>query len=647
MPKLDNLNDEQMRPDEDRSVPDASDAPDRATPPREGVIPDQDGFPFDDLSASGNGEEAREEIEKAEDLPLGVPADVPTPPWTDDTQEPREPRRPPRAATYVALAIVVLALLGVLMTIASVHLYLKQQQAVAALRASVDRLAVVYAAPGASETAQRRIAWLRKALAEDDYAQAQKAILSLQRPETTPPEAGGGAVSPDLPGPGGVTSPDHKEPPTPMEASDLPPGAQQFFSEHEELWKAFFGFTRALVQLRRAGAPIDELAEMRASMIEAARTGRADRVEELLDQARKKLEVGLGENLPEALKEKLQRFGQAFQRAQRQHRDVRRAAELARRSEQAAREGDFQRAEALLDEATTALRRAPRAGGRALPMSGRRRGMPPIGPELGFLRFVSQLFAGVMKAEDQDLTQIWESINIAADAIREHNAEQIREILGKAKDALRHIGERRRKMSATLQQAEGQVRSPHPPSAEQQRQRTEVVLSRISAIIDRVRELSPEQYQAAREQIARDLLRALMAPVPTGEPLSEAERAMTPEQRVRAKMRIAGEMYVRLKTSTDADLTELNERFEEARRLITEHKYEEAEGLVDAGVAIMRDMMAQAERRAVPPDAGPTDLPDEVHIDLRGIGSEPIVAPPPAIAPQAGGEHTTSEESEQ
>jgi len=645
---LDNLSDEQRRAEEKRSVPGASDDLDRAARPPEGVIPEQGGFPFDDLSGSEDAEGAQDEVGKAEDLSLGAPPDVLEPPRTDEAQGPREPRRPPRAATYVAFAVVVLALLGVLMTIASIHLYLKQQQAVAALRASVDRLAAVYAGPGAGETEQRRIAWLRKALAEDDYAQAQKAILSLQRPATAPPpEVAGATTGPDLPEPGGDTSTGRREPPSPMEAGDLPPGAQQFFSEHEELWKAFFGFTRALVQLRRAGAPIDELAKMRASMVEAARTGRTDRVEELLDQARKKLEVGLGENLPDALKDKLQRFGQAFQRAQQQHRDVRRAADLARRSEQAAREGDFERAEALLDEATAALRSAPRAGGRAPRMSRRPRGMPPMGPELGFLRFVSQLFAGVMKAEDQDLSQIWESINIAADAIREHNAEQIREILGEARDALRHIGDRRRKMSAAIQQAEEQLRSPHAPSPEQQRRRTEVVLSRISAIIDRVRELTPEQYQAAREQIAHDLLRALTAPVPTGGPLAEAERVMPPEQRVRAKMRIAGQIYVQVRTTTDADLTELNRRFEEARRLITEHKYEEAEELVDAGVAIMRDMMAQAERHGTPRPAGATDLPDEIQLDLRGIGSEPIVVPPPAITSPASSEDTTPQESEQ
>ena len=133
----------------------------------------------------------------------------------------------------------------------------------------------------------------------------------------------------------------------------------------------------------------------------------------------------LGEALPDSLQQKLQGFARAFARAREQDRDVRRAADLAQRSEAAAKAGKFERAEALLDDAIAALRSAPRGRLRPPQMAHQGRGAPSMGPELGFLRFATQLFSQVMKSEERDLTVVWESINNAALAIREHNAEQI------------------------------------------------------------------------------------------------------------------------------------------------------------------------------------------------------------------------------
>ncbi len=606
---------------------------------------EDDGYHFDDLSVPPEGDE---------EVGFEFGDDIPPPPWLDAACEAEGPRRPPRAARIVAFMVVILAGLGIVMTAQSVRLYDRQMQTQATLDASVERLAAIYADPDAGEAAQRRIAWLRKALGDGDYAQARQAIESLEKPPAAPPGAGVATPGgPDIPGPGEALSGGRQgQLPSPAQAGDLSPDVQQFFSDNAELWEAFFGFTRALVQLRRAGAPIDELEQMRASMIEAARTGQADRVEQLLEEAREKIALGTGENLPDALKDRLALFGQAFERAQREGRDVRRAANLAQRSENAAREGDFERAEALLDQAIAAVRGAPR--GRAMRMTrpGQlgRPGAPPVGAELGFLRFLSQIFDRVMKAEEADLTRVWESINNAAVAIREHNAQQVRDILGNAIDAMHDIGARRREMVQTIQQAQQQARSAAPrqgPTQEQRRERTEVVLARIDAILGRVRELTPEQYEAAKEQIARDLMAALTAPVPAATPPATRGRELTPEERVRAKMRLAGEMYMQFKANTDADTTDLDTRFEEVRRLIGEHDYEAAEELLDATVAIMREEAAQAEGREPAGLVGPGefDLEDATQLHLRGLGDEPIMAPPPAIAPND--QPDTAEESEQ
>ena len=629
MHTLDNSRDDPRWPEEHTGAPHRPpERPEAESSPDEGMADDDRDHRFADLPAPLYGDDQ---------AGFDFDDDIPPPPWPDTARAADGPRRPPGAARIVAFMVVILAGLGIVMTVQSVRLYGRQTQTQATLDASVDRLAAVYGGSEADETGQRRIAWLRKALADGDYAQAQQALASLGKPPVPPRGAGASAPGgPEILGPGEGLPGGGGQLPSPAEAGDLPLEVQRFFSDHDELWQAFFGFTSALVQLRRAGAPTDELEQMRASMVEAARTGQAERVEQLLEQAREKVALGGGAALPDPLRDKLAAFGQAFGRAQREGRDVRRAAELAQRSEAAARAGEFERAAGLLDEATAALRSAPRGRGARAPRPGQagQRGAPPVGPELGFLRFLSQIFDRVMKTEEADLTRVWESINNAAGAIREHNADQVREILGGAMDAMRSIGARRREMVRTIQQAQEQARAAGPqqgPSEAERRERTEVVLARVEAILARVRELSAEQYEAAKEQIARDLMAALTAPVATSAPPSAAEPELTPEERVRAKMRLAGQMYVQLKASTDADTSGLDERFEEVRRLITEHDYGQAEELLDATVAIMRELAARAEAR--PPGPGETDLEEATRPHLRGLGEEPIVAPPPPVAP--------------
>jgi len=559
--------------------------------------------------------------------------EIPPPPWTDAAREAdggtAEGHRPARAATFVAFGVVVLALLGVVMTVFAVRLYLRQQQTLATLNASVERISQAYAGPGADDAARQRIAWLERTLREGDFAQARKALETLGQPAPTAPGVPGG----EIPGPGGEEPRAPGQPPDPMQAQDLPQDARAFFAANAELWKAFFGFSAAVIRLERGGAPTDDLEAMRASMVEAARMGNTERVEELLGNARETMQRLSGEALPDSLQKKLEGFAQAFGRAREQGRDVRRAANLAQRSEAAAKAGQFQRAEALLDDAIAALRSAPRGRAPRPPqMSRQGRGAPPMSPDMGFLRFVSQLFSNVMKSEERDLTVVWESVNNAAVAIRENNAEQIREILGKAADALRSIGARRREMGRAIDAAQEQRRAARPadarPSAEQRQQRTEVVLERIGAILAQVRELSAEQYEAARQQIARDLIAAVTAPVEEA-PTDQGEPP-TVEERVRAKMQLAGQILAEAH-KRDLPTEELEARFAEARQLIAEREYEPAEKLVDEAVVTMRALMEGTAPPAAQHGPDVIELEDGTPIDLRGIvGPEPIVAPPPA-----------------
>lgn len=99
------------------------------------------------------------------------------------------------------------------------------------------------------------------------------------------------------------------------------------------------------------------------------------------------------------------------------------------------------------------------------------------------------------------------------------------------------------------------------------------------------------------------------------------------------KMRIAGEVYAEVKRR-GLPTEDLAERFAEARRLIAEGEYEQAEKLADEAVATMRALVREDAPAATGGGPDVIELEDGTTIDLRGIvGGEPIVAPPPAVTP--------------
>jgi hypothetical protein len=326
---------------------------------------------------------------------------------------------------------------------------------------------------------------------------------------------------------------------------------------------------------------------------------------------------------------------------------------LAKKSERAAQQGDLQRAERLMDQAIAALKDAPhmRAPQRASGPSGARGRAPQMGPQIGFLKFLAETFGKVMQIEEQDLQEIRRAIGIATGAIREKNAEQIREILGDAKDALSDIGERRRDMSKAIEQAQQQVRQarearpeaperPDEPSEEEQEQRQQMIVGRVANILSKVRAMPEEEFRANRAQIAQAVLQAMTAPVPT--PRERIEEDLSPEERVRQKMEMAGEIYRQLRDHPEADVSELDDTFSKVRDLLTEHEYERAEELVDEGVEQMREMARglaplEADTDESTPDGdtegyGPQlrmDAPDP-SLNLRGGDGEPPF-PGPAV----------------
>ncbi|MFP4249380.1 MAG: hypothetical protein ACLFU7_06955 [Armatimonadota bacterium] len=625
---LDDRRDDDIRPDEEGAgeAPEGGRSP--FEPPRDGEDPrtEDDAAAQEDASPAEGDFFTRLNAAPGDELGEAAPPFVVT---EREFGEDDEEKGRSKAATFVAFAVVVMAVLGILMTVASVKLFTERSEMTAALDQSIDRLSMVYAGPEATDTSKRRIAWLRKTIDEGDFTQAQKAIQSLDTPEVRRPspldrpgEPAGGEEG------AGDTDDGRRRLPDPSEDTNLPVEAQAFFEQHPELWEAFFGFSVAIKQLEQAEAPVEELTQLRAQMVEAAQKGQTKSVEDLLNQARGMLQGQSPDRIPQGLQTKLQAFGQAAQRAQAEGRDVRAAVEIARKSERAAQQGDFERAERLMDQATAAVKDAPRMAQRqpGAPSAGPDgRGMPQMGPEIGLIKFVADLATNVMQAEERDLTQLREAITTAAGAIREKNADQIREILGEAKESFREIGDRRREMSAAIQRAQEKVREAQAgdapageraePSEDQQRERQQMMMQRVESILAQVREMPEEQFEANRAEIVQAVLQAMSEPMQPS--VSERLAELSPEERAREKMRLAGEMYRQLTENTDADTTELDEKFAEVRRLLTEHEYERAEELVDESVAMMR-AMAQGERPAAGDPGGDGGYGPQLQLDGAG-----------------------------
>jgi hypothetical protein len=530
-------------------------------------------------------------------------------PGTADLADlPPDERRPSKAATIVALAVLVMALIGVFAVAAAAKLYLDQRAAVSTLDRCVSSLSEMAATPGTPEALQRRVAWLVREVKERDYKNAQAAIDALTDSQLAtkglPPFAEqSGAETP----PGRV--------PSPLEADGLPDGARRFFADNPELWKAFLGFTRAALRLREAGLNVDDLLGLRDSMVEAARLGQKDRVEKLLAEARDLVKNMTGEDIPDDIKQKLDRFARAFQEARRQRKDVRLATGLAERAQRAAQRGDLAHARELIDKATTALEQArPMRRSQRPPVPRREPDRPERQeqPPLGFLRYLANSIMRVMQAEERDLAHVWQSVNTAAGAVREKNADQVREILTGAVNALEHIGVRRRNLTRDLeareqQAATGRDQGGQPPPGLSREQMVSEVRGRIADVLAEVRKLSDEDFEKYKTKFAEELVDAVIAggrQRPGPEPVLP-EGQPTPEQRARAKMQMAGDTYLRLK-ALGADTGELDVSFSEARKALQEGDYETAERIVDSNMALMRELLQQhgAAPELLPPLEG-------------------------------------------
>ncbi len=356
---------------------------------------------------------------------------------------PQDRSRQPSILVPVLLLVLTLGIVFALA--AGLKLHNDNKQIAAAMGDSL-RLLELAGAEGAS---RQQLAAAVSALKAGRYEEVKQLMARLQAP-TGPAEEP--SILPDAPELAGAS------PKLPPEAyANLPEGAVAYFRQREDLLRAFLEECDYSRQLRDAGVDVNDLRAIRDSLIEAARLGQDEKVRTLLAKMQKMVRSkggGAEPGLPEELREGLEKFRGVAEEANRQGRDVRPAMELLRRAEALAAEGKVDEAKAVIQKAIKAAQSARKRQERRRPMrlrapQGRRPARAP-GAEGGFAPFLLQGLLGMMAAEEADLTYAYQKIDNAMVAIREKNAEQIKEILDEALGHFSAIGKRRHEFSIML-----------------------------------------------------------------------------------------------------------------------------------------------------------------------------------------------------
>ncbi len=521
--------------------------------------------------------------------------------------------------------ILVPVLLGVLIlgivaaVVAGLKLHHDKQQIAAAMANGLHLLEL----GGAQGASRQQLAAAASALQAGRYDEVRDLMARLEAPSGPTEEPRILPDAPQLPGPGDKLPPEAY--------GDLPEGAVEYFRQHEDLLRAFLEECNYSRQLRDAGVDVDDLRAVRDSLLEAARLGQDEKVRTLLAKMQKMVRGkggGPEPGLPEELREGLERFRDVAQEADRQGRDVRPAMELIQRAEALAAQGQVEQAKAVIEKAIKAARNAEkrqqRAGLARRPMRLRapqeRRPARAPGGEAGLASFLLQGLLGMMAAEEADLTHAYLEIDNAKVAVREKNAEQIKQILDEALERFSAIGKRRQEFSAVMNELmagrredmerparRGEPRGEEAPAGRRamapgrMQQAREALTASIVEALQRARELSDEQFEQRKQVIAEQLVMVIAGgrrPQQPEETQAEADAAAVikgyetemekaaAEQRIRDKLQAAQEPYAELRAAGENVelIAELERLFASAREALYAGSYLEAEELVNEGL---------------------------------------------------------------
>jgi hypothetical protein len=359
--------------------------------------------------------------------------------------------------------------------------------------------------------------------------------------------------------------------------------------------------------LRDQGQDVTALRKVRDAAIEAARLGQADKVETHMMQMARMLGgggSGPGGAVPGRLASRVEAFKQATQQAVRQGRDPRAAVAVARQAEQAAEAGNMDKAEQLLDQAITQVKRAPRArGGPGGAQGWGGRGLAQrANPLNGLIRTLLQ----IMHLEERDLSVVWAQLTKLRKGLK--GPEEGRQpgvlepFVDTALQGLQTVAGRRRELSVRMQgrtpQAAGQPNGAPQlgqldANRDRDRQRMLAILSdRLTPLLERIRTLSEVDFIKDREKFLNDITKAVLQP-PTEEEMAASRSPLTPGQqqdaqpeRIRAKM-LKGSGALQQQELAGKDTTEVQNLFSEARKLLYAGELDRAEGAVDKALTLL------------------------------------------------------------
>ncbi len=549
-------------------------------------------------------------------------------------------RKPPAALTLVLLAVLVFVIL--LSVLAGVKLNDDRKQIAAAMS---ETLRVLEAGGVAGATRPQLVA-LRNALDAGRYSEVKGLVADmLDKAATERPERPGLGDANLADGPVGGRLP-------PEAYAEFSDDEAAYFRQHEDLLVAFLKQCNIARELRDSGVDVDDLRAVRDGIKEAARLGQHDKVETLLaNMTRMTRQKGAGAppEIPEDLRPLIEQFHKAAQEAHRQGRNVQPALEMLKRAEILAEEGKMEQSKSVIRRAMAAARNAtrmsrPARGGRRpgiLRAPGERRAPRAPQGDGGIANILLQGLMGMISTEELDLTLAYQKIDNAMVAVREKNAEQIKEILDGALDHFSVIGKRRQEFSMMMNEimarrraamqspgvrGQGEVtRGPargdrpaagqgrpegfRPMPAEREEAMRQAMANEIVDVLERAHGLTGEQFEKRKQAIAdqvMELLRPRARPGGAADPSQldgitlDGEREKAPpvpgyeseqeqaaaEQRIRDKLQSAQQPLNELREATENEelVAELEELFSAVRDALYAGNYMEAEKLTNEGL---------------------------------------------------------------
>lgn len=485
----------------------------------------------------------------------------------------------------------------------------------------------------------------RGALQALEDVEAPARVATAPRGEGPRPGRGGGPGEPRLPGFGAA----ERAGESPL---NITPEALEFLRQHEELGRKAMRITGLGRMRKEQGRDVSRGREAFARAMAAAERGDPEAVDRLLDEAVEALggfpagmrqgrgpgggrggergrpgRQGPGGRSP--FDQIMGRLTEAIERAEKQGHDVSRLRQLMSQLRQAGRAEDEARARQLIAQAAQELRKyeggQARPGGRRptgarRPPTGRRPpgragpGRPGFARERPERQMAGPLYAlqnalMTMRAEQGLLGSIGEHLFNAKRSLREHNQEQVSDILTEAQGDLQDINSGRVRLAALSSrppERPGGRERPRGPGEGPPRMgppgfpgmgpvnflpyKPEEAEQELIAFLDEVHAMSDIEYSAAREDLPRELLERIRAePFPTEPEPTEPEVAITraaTEEQVRARLLLAEEPF-KERQARGEDVSEVAEKLAEARKLLYEREYERAIALANEALEML------------------------------------------------------------